>query len=148
MRNKENGFTLIELMIVVAIIGILAAIAIPSYQDYIARSQVTEAVNFAGGLKGPIAEYVDNNGAVPALSDIGLGGFTGTKYIASIAISGTVSNFNVLITMKSSGVNSNIANRVFAVNTQDSGSLWSCGLVGDAALSTTIGATYLPSACR
>ena len=57
MNTMQKGFTLIELMIVVAIIGILAAIAIPAYQDYITRGQVSEAVSLGGGLKSPLAEY-------------------------------------------------------------------------------------------
>src|SRR5690606_24113014 len=72
--NKENymkaqmqkGFTLIELMIVVAIIGILAAVAIPAYQDYITRAQVSEAVALGGGLKSPLAEYGADEGAWPS----------------------------------------------------------------------------------
>ena len=63
--NKQSGFTLIELMIVVAIIGILAAIAIPAYQDYTVRSKVTELVNAAGVCKTSVAEYYQSKGAMP-----------------------------------------------------------------------------------
>jgi type IV pilus assembly protein PilA len=62
---RQFGFTLIELMIVVAIIGILAAIAIPAYQDYTIRAQVTEAFSLASELKGPIQEYRKERGQFP-----------------------------------------------------------------------------------
>ena len=64
--KKQQGFTLIELMIVVAIIGILAAIAIPAYQDYTIRAQVSEGISLASGAKTAIAEYYQNNGDMPA----------------------------------------------------------------------------------
>src|SRR5580698_5533466 len=66
MKAMQKGFTLIELMIVVAIIGILAAIAIPAYQDYTVRSQVTEGMNLAGSLETGVAEYFANTGSWPA----------------------------------------------------------------------------------
>jgi type IV pilus assembly protein PilA len=73
MRKIQQGFTLIELMIVVAIIGILAAIAIPAYQDYTIRSQVTEGLNLAGAVKAAVAERLAQTGNWPAsLTDLGI----------------------------------------------------------------------------
>ncbi|HEX2139136.1 MAG TPA: pilin, partial [Woeseiaceae bacterium] len=70
MKKVQQGFTLIELMIVVAIIGILAAIAIPAYQDYTIRAQVSEGLNLASGAKVAVAEYYQNNGAWPSCNDL------------------------------------------------------------------------------
>ncbi|MBO6849468.1 MAG: pilin [Marinobacter sp.] len=83
VNKAQKGFTLIELMIVVAIIGILAAVAIPAYQDYIARSQASEGATLLGGLKTPVAEYYLANGAVPTLNQLGTVTTSG-KYVASI----------------------------------------------------------------
>jgi type IV pilus assembly protein PilA len=99
-RNLQKGFTLIELMIVVAIIGILAAIALPAYQDYTIRSRVTEGLNMAGAAKLAVAETFASKGGVllagctatTCLSTSGTAndfgyGFTATKYVATMAIS-------------------------------------------------------------
>ena len=73
MKELQKGFTLIELMIVVAIIGILAAVAIPAYQDYTIRSKVTELVNAAGVCKTGVAEFYQSKGKMPASSGNGIG---------------------------------------------------------------------------
>ena len=65
MKKVQQGFTLIELMIVVAIIGILAAIAIPAYQDYTIRAQVSEGLNLSGGAKAAVTEYFQDRGLMP-----------------------------------------------------------------------------------
>jgi len=65
MKKQQSGFTLIELMIVVAIIGILAALAIPTYQDYVIRTQVSEGNTLASGAKTAVTEYYENKGAWP-----------------------------------------------------------------------------------
>jgi type IV pilus assembly protein PilA len=89
MKTVQKGFTLIELMIVVAIIGILAAIAIPAYQDYTIRAQVTEGLNLAGAVKAGVAEYFANTGTWPA--DLTAAGGDATKppsgkYVTNIAV--------------------------------------------------------------
>ena len=65
MKGLSRGFTLIELMIVVAIIGILAAVAIPAYSDYTARAQVSEAMSLTSGLKTPLIEWITDKGTLP-----------------------------------------------------------------------------------
>ena len=81
--RKHKGFTLIELMIVVAIIGILAAIAIPAYQEYIARAQAGEAVQLLAGAKAPMAEFYGDQGRWPASAGSVMGNLAG-KYVTAL----------------------------------------------------------------
>src|SRR3569833_2525219 len=93
MKSLQKGFTLIELMIVVAIIGILAAIAIPAYQDYTIRAQVTEGLNLAAPAKASVADVYANTGNWPADNTAaGLGADTSItgKYVQSVNVTGGV----------------------------------------------------------
>ena len=86
MKNQQ-GFTLIELMIVVAIIGILAAIAIPAYQDYTIRAQVSEGLNLSGAAKAAVTEFYQDQGAAPTTNAMaGLDDAIAGKYVASVVV--------------------------------------------------------------
>ncbi len=148
MKSRQQGFTLIELMIVVAIIGILAAVAIPAYSDYTARAQVSEAVSLTSSLKTPLAEYYADKGSMPSSPD-SVGATTSGKYVASIVL-GAISGGTVTIqaTMKTADVNRDISGGIFAMRTIDGGKQWDCGEVGTAAATSDLDAKFLPAACR
>lgn len=151
--NAQKGFTLIELMIVVAIIGILAAIAIPAYQDYIARAQATEAINLAGGLKTPVADMYGQNGACPAnnntanakLAGMSLNTTITGKYVARVTSAAGTTAGTCTITaqfINTTGVNTELKNRTVVLTGDFTGGSvkWDCA-------SAAIPQKYLPKTC-
>ena len=149
MKIIQQGFTLIELMIVVAIIGILAAVAIPSYQDYTARAQVSEGLSLTSQFKTTLAEYFADNGAYDSVALADLGGTTAGKYVASIALEnnagGTVT---VTATFKASGVASAIQDSTFSIDTTDGGKTWNCGNAVDTTVTNPVATKLMPGACK
>jgi type IV pilus assembly protein PilA len=150
MKQLQKGFTLIELMIVVAIIGILAAVAIPAYSDYTARSQVTEAVGLASGYKTGFAEYYADRGIWPSgLTQVGSTLFG--KYVSIMTINtgaGVSGTVVITATMRDVGTNPDIAGQVYALGSTN-GKQWWCGKAdGIVSGITTLDSKFLPSACK
>jgi len=155
MIKRHLGFTLIELMIVVAIIGILAAVAIPAYTDYLKRAKVGEAVNLLGGLKTPTEEYIASEGLWPTSITSDLGSKIAGKYTSNIKIgAGTGA---VVDATKPWGTYSYVALMKAVPDANNPGevgleyhagdSVWSCSLSA-AGVTTALEAGLVPSNCR
>jgi type IV pilus assembly protein PilA len=142
MKKIQSGFTLIELMIVIAIIGILAAIAIPAYQDYIARSQMSEGMSLASGSKTAVAEFYSNKGYWPANNaSAGVASPTSIKgkYVTYVSI---LPGGRIVARLKSIGVANGITSTDLTLSAADRGGSfeWAC--------SSAAQDKYLPTICR
>ncbi|MBH6818982.1 pilin [Neisseria meningitidis] len=158
MNTLQKGFTLIELMIVIAIVGILAAVALPAYQDYTARAQVSEAILLAEGQKSAVTEYYLNHGEWPA-NNSSAGVASSSKIKGKYVKEVEVKNGVVTATMLSSGVNNEIKGKKLSLwaKRQDGSVKWFCGQpvtraanADDVAADGTnkIDTKHLPSTCR
>lgn len=171
MKTLQKGFTLIELMIVVAIIGILAAIAIPAYQDYTIRAQVSEGLNLAESVKTAVSDYYAQNGSMPAAvvttattaNGLGFARAPEGKYVASVDLA---ANGVIQITYSNAGgkqANANINGLVLGIDpgvSQNGDIVWRCGVkaaptLGGTPLMAFAGANgtnippkYLPASCK
>ena len=142
-QRSTAGFTLIELMIVVAIIAILAAIAIPAYQDYLIRAQVSEGMTLASGAKAAVWDYVSNTGLFPP-SNQSAGLAKDTSITGNYVSSVDVANGLIKVQFNGPKANSKISGGVYLALSpisQTGSIIWTC-------TTSTINEKYLPTSCR
>ena len=144
-RSMQKGFTLIELMIVVAIIGILAAVALPAYQDYTVRAKVSEVILAASSAKTAVAEAAQVGSVMPATASLVVDSQS-SKFVSSVVYTGTDASVGI-VTVTTSAADSKINSKTvlmtgtLAANGQV---IWVCGPGGAA----PIDPKYLPSSCK
>jgi type IV pilus assembly protein PilA len=139
MKKVQQGFTLIELMIVVAIIGILAAVAIPAYQDYTVRAKVTEGLSLASAGKTAVGEYFASNGTLPANN--ATAGLAASGSLKGNSVKTVEVTTNGLITVSFSGNPINSSTLLLRPTTSAGGIKWGCS-------GGTLASKYRPSSCR
>lgn len=147
MNKTQQGFTLIELMIVIAILAILMAIAIPAYQDYTVRAKVSEGINLAGAAKLAVSETYQSEGTFPTTNNAA-GLPAPTEISGNDVASVTVGTGGILTINYSTStepkINAGGANELVLSPFTTGGSVhWSCGAAG-----TTVGSRFLPATCR
>jgi type IV pilus assembly protein PilA len=163
MNKAQKGFTLIELMIVIAIIGILAAIAIPQYQDYVTRSKVTEGLNLAAAAKTAVAETFQAKGSLPSGGNASYGlpsaaSIVGT-YVSSVSVAGgTAQGTGGVITITYGPADAHLSGKSLTLVpiTNVGGVAWECGygtvtvngITQGPNAGTTVPNKYLPQNCR
>ena len=146
-RSMQKGFTLIELMIVVAIIGILAAVALPAYQDYTVRAKVSEVILAGSSGKTAVAEFAQVNGAMPTTGSSPVT-TQASKYVASVAYTGAGAPSVGVITVTTSTADAKILTSTLDLTGTLTGTgqvTWVCTA---GATGTPIAAKYLPASCK